>query len=407
MLVEYLKIENFRNYASLELELQPGVTVLFGNNGQGKTNILEAIYLCTCASSHRTSRDKELIRMGESDYRVQLQFTDSRERQQEIIIQYLEAIAHEPLRSKNQRLVWHNGLRLERIGHLMGLFNAVIFAPEDLRMIKEGPQNRRRFLDLLISQVKPAYFLLLQQFNVILHQRNTLLKKLRDQNWCPPSTHNLPDTDSLPDFQAVELTTWDESFAKVAAELIEIRYEISEQLSLFAAEVHQKIVGKDENLSVRYKTISGLSFESDDNCRQNNSEIIFKTLRENWADDIRRGSTCIGPHRDDLLIQLDKLSMRIYGSQGQQRTAVLALKMAELKIIEAYTKQRPILLLDDVMSELDRGRRESLVDSIRDYQVLITCTEAEMVGEQIKELESALPIHYFEVNEGSVKPWYK
>lgn len=396
MIAHSVEVENFRNYASLNLSFQPGVNVLFGENGQGKTNILEAIYLCTCASSHRTSKDKELIRRGERDYRVALDFENDKGYTQRIEIQYLEAIPSNPQRQKNQRLIRHNGLRLERVGHLMGLFNAVIFAPEDLRMVKDGPQNRRRFLDLLISQIKPTYFSLLQQFNLILLQRNTLLKRLRENNLCVPSAKTDPF-----DLNAVELDTWDESLATVAAEIIEIRHFYVEQLSKHATKYHANIVNGIEKLKVRYQTISGLSFDNE-NSVENNKDKIFSLLQESRDDDIRRGITSHGPHRDDLIIKLNGMSLRVYGSQGQQRTSVLSLKMAELKLIEEATRNRPLLLLDDVMSELDQGRRENLVNSIRDYQVIITCTEAEMVDSQMREIESVMPITYYHVQNQHV-----
>ena len=274
MIVLDLQLKNFRNYALLDLPLQPGVNVFFGKNGQGKTNILEAVYLCTCASSHRTSRDKELILQGEHEYRVRLRFSNANDYEQTIDIHYLEAVSGDPQRTKNQRIVSHNGLRLERIGHLPGLFNAVIFSPEDMRMIKDGPQKRRRFMDLLISQIKPRYFMLLQQFNMVLYQRNALLKKLRDMNYCSSAAGADPF-----DFTAVELDTWDESFSQVAVEIIEYRYEYTRQLAAFAADYHDRIVGGNERLKVDYETIRQLSFD-DDNSRQDNIARLMALLKK-------------------------------------------------------------------------------------------------------------------------------
>lgn len=409
MIVRQIELEQFRNYSALTLEFQPGVNVLYGANGTGKTNIMESVYLCTCASSHRTSRDKELIRQGETAYRVRQTFEDDNGKTAQLDIHYLEAVAGDPLRAKNQRVIRHNGIRLERVGHMMGLFNAVIFAPEDMRLIKDGPQARRRFLDMLISQTRPLYFMKLQQYNLILNQRNRFLKQLREQHYRPVSGDPF-------DFRGFELDTWDEKLAETAAVLVRYRREAVEALSEFAAESHLSISGGRETLRIGYQTISGLkdpSSVSEGNCDgdrelatdtdQIQEHLLYK-LRQSRAEDIQRGNTGAGPHRDDLLLLCNGLSLRMFGSQGQQRTAVLSLKMAELRWIEQMTHHRPVLLLDDVMSELDARRRESLVRHMTDCQVLLTCTEAELVSTQIQELKASTTVSTCRVADLQVFP---
>lgn len=393
MQVKELELSHFRNYDTLALGLKPGVNVLCGENGRGKTNILESIYLCTCASSHRTSRDKELIKQGETDYRVKLSYINDQEHAEQLDIHYMEAVNGDPLRKKNRRLVRHNGLQLERIGHLMGLFNAVIFSPEDMRMIKDGPQIRRRFMDLLISQIKPLYFGKLQQFNVILNQRNKLLKHLRDGGYRP-----VPAEDGF-DLRGIELDTWDERFAELAADIIYWREHFAEILSGLAAESHLGISGGKEVLSIQYLTIKALS----DRPYEEYKAVILGRLQHTRGEDIKRGTTSVGPHRDDLEIKLDGMPIRLFGSQGQQRTAVLAFKIAELRLIEQATKNRPVLLLDDVMSELDVNRRESLVSHMKDCQVLLTCTEADLVSRQIDLLKETTEVTVFGVGDGSAR----
>ena len=415
MQVTHLELENFRNYKSLSLDLASGVNVLYGRNGQGKTNVLESVYICTCASSHRTSRDKELISYGEDAYRVKLNFLNSSQRRDKLDIHYMDIVPGDPLRSRRQRIVRHNGLQLERIGHLMGLFNAVIFAPEDLRLIKDGPQARRRFIDLLISQIRPIYFVHLQTFNSILQQRNSLLKKLRDEHYQP--TYGDPF-----DFRGIELDTWDE-LAEAAVNIIAYRHHYINELAFFAKESHAHISGGKENLSLEYKTLKEMSFFDDMSqaiefahnvsgignfgfldgidLTQNKDQFVQR-LRRVRSEDIKRGNTNVGPHRDDINISFNDMPLRLYGSQGQQRTAVLALKMAELKLIEKATYQRPVLLLDDVMSELDFSRRECLVDHMKDGQVLLTCTEAELVSPQLNDLRNTTDVTTYVVKNNNV-----
>ena len=394
MLIKQLILKHFRNYENLTLVLKPGVNVLYGKNGQGKTNILESIYLCTCASSHRTSKDKELIFKEAHEYDVFLQF-ESNKRDQSIQIRYLEAISQDLLRQKNQRIVNHNGIKLDKINQLPGLFNAVIFAPEDMKLVKDGPQARRRFLDLLISQIKPTYFSDLQKFNVVLQQRNKLLKQMKE--------NGIQQGDENP--FSIQLDIWDEQYADVSLRLIETRKKMIDQLNGFARESHYQISNGLEVLNLRYKTIFDHSENSED--KDHDLKIVWKKmmiqkLERHRQEDIKRGSTSIGPHRDDLIIEFNNLPIKLYGSQGQQRTAVLSLKIAELKLIESTVHQKPVLLLDDCMSELDQQRRSALVEYMKDCQVLITCTEKEWVHHALEELAGLTHVSTYHVQNGQI-----
>ncbi len=419
MIVTSVELSTFRNYETLKVDLAPGINVFYGLNAQGKTNILEAVYLCACARSHRTSRDSDMIKSGHDQYGVRITFTDSHaygqagrqaddhagslaegqaDRQvgsqqlaDSLEIRYLEADPRDPRRSRPQRLVSHNGMRLEKISELMGLFHAVIFAPEDLMLIKEGPATRRRYLDLLLSQVRPTYFQDLQLFNRLLLQRNRLLKEFRGRLFARPGKDLLPD-------ELLQLETWDHALSGSMGRLIRRRQEYAARISEFAGRSHASISSGRERLSVRYRTISGIRPDMTD------SEIhalILEKLRATLMDDVEKGVTGIGPHRDDLEINLDGESLKPYASQGQQRSAVLSLKLAELEIIREDTGELPVLLLDDVMSELDVIRRHSLLEGIEHAQVLLTCTDRAQVNRQFDGTEAG-SFTYYEVSGATV-----
>lgn len=393
MRVKRLTLDNYRNYPRIELDFGPGVNVLSGDNGQGKTNILESIYLCSCARSHRTARDSELILKGEDYYRVSLLYDNNDYLDQTIQLTYLAAIPGSTERKASSRRFYFNDVLHERIADLYGLFNAVIFAPEDLMLIKDGPQTRRRFMDLLLSQVKPAYFGDLSLFTRLLNQRNRLLKMIRDQH------PELKGSDF--DLMQTQLEVWNEQYAEVAARLIAERFRLVERIHLYAKEYQAAISEDKEVLTIRYRTMSGLKPEME---IAKIEELIAKRLEQQTRDDIYRGNTGIGPHRDDLDIYLNDSPLKTFGSQGQQRTAVLALKLAELRLVKEWTGEMPVLLLDDVMSELDINRRSSLVGILRDYQVFITCTDTQSIQAELSALANADEINYFHVEAGTVKP---
>ena len=243
MRITAIELKNFRNYEHLEQDFFPGAQILYGNNAQGKTNILEAIFLCTCARSHRTGRDSELVRQSCDDYDVRLEFLTDKDRSEEIRIHYLAPVSNDPLRLKPIRHIYYNGVRLERISDMMGIFNAVIFAPEDLQIIKDGPAARRRFLDLLLSQIYPAYFRDLIQYQHLLTQRNNLLKKLG----------------TFPILQILTVITiyiwkFGTSSCPIVPRIISRRQEVINEIALLANESISQITGLKEELSMRYRS---------------------------------------------------------------------------------------------------------------------------------------------------------
>ena len=334
MQVRYLKLINYRNYEALELYPHERLTVLLGENAQGKTNAAEAVYLCASGRSHRTSRDGELIRWDSPGAYVRCDVArDGFERRIEMRI---------PKGGKKQ--ISLDGAPIARMGELMGCLNAVMFSPEELRLVKDGPGERRRFLDILLCQIRPAYFYALSAFQKALAQRNALLKEIAANR-----------------AGAADLAVWDEQLAKQSERIHSARAACMRSLSGFAAARHERVTGGRETLSVRYEPdLSG--------------EELLRWLTACREDDIRRGATGKGPHRDDFSLAIGGVDVRTYGSQGQQRTAALSLKLSELSVMEEATGEKPVLLLDDVMSELDGQRQKLLLDSIEDCQTFLTCT---------------------------------
>ncbi|MDD2440509.1 MAG: DNA replication/repair protein RecF [Eubacteriales bacterium] len=398
MIVTHINLNQFRNYKEQEIAASPGINVFFGDNAQGKTNILEAVYLCTCARSHRTAKDSDLILRQTDHYAIKVDFKSCNGSSESVEIQYLDAVAGDEQRNRAIRHIYHNNMRLERISDLMGLFHAVIFAPEDLMLVKEGPATRRRYLDLLISQVRPSYFLHLQQFARILAQRNKLLKDLREQGFGRQKP--------LDEARKIQLDVWNDTLAKEGAAIITQRMCYSERIAQIAMDAQVSISSGKEQLYVKYRSITGLSPDKDEN------EIVSlyaSKLKSMVCEDIEKGVTGQGPHRDDLDLSLDGSGLKPFASQGQQRSAVLALKLAELVILKQDTGETPVFLLDDVMSELDEKRRTSLLQNIDDAQVFVTCTDARQVYDEMIQKKagdegskSERPYAFFKVENGQV-----
>lgn len=377
MEVKRLSLRQFRNYEHCELEFCPGVNVIAGENGQGKTTLLEAIFLCTCARSHRTSKDRELIRHEASEYRVELEFFADRGDEafaESLSLAYLDALPGVPERGRSQRCVFYNGVKLDRIAELMGLFNAVIFCPEDILLIKEGPAGRRRFLDMLLSQLSRPYFCALQRYHNVLAQRNKLLKQLKEAA--------LAGAEGEAALSA-ELSVWNGQLCEQAVVIIEQRAKVCAELAELAAERHRAISGGREELCIRYEGLRSVDAAS---TREAIREQYLNRLLAHEREDVFKGSTSVGPHRDDVELLLGDKALRAFGSQGQQRTAVLALKLAELELLRRARGRMPVLLLDDVLPELDERRRLSLIEGLKGAQVFITCTDVEEVHEKLKRL---------------------
>lgn len=345
MRIRRLRLYEYRNYEQAALDPASGVTVLYGANAQGKTNIIEAIHLCCVGRSHRTSKDAELVRWGKQAAQVSLEVS-RREGAEEVSVR----ISTDERRKKTIKI---NGTPVQRIGELMGHVNAVLFSPEDLRIVKEGPDGRRRFLDMEISQLQPAYFYALQRYHRALNQRNGLLRQLSMDH-----SKQLLDT----------LDEWDALLVDAGAHVISRRIEYLKRLDEVARNIHLTLSSGKEKLHLTYQG------------RVQDGGEFAALLRAARADDLRRATTTIGPHRDDYRIRLNARDAKAFASQGQQRTIALSLKLAEIEVMHEILGEWPILLLDDVMSELDVTRRQMLLTRIENVQTLITCTHLSDLG---------------------------
>ena len=367
MHVTHLQLHRFRNYAQVTLAPDARLTVLTGQNAQGKTNILEALHLCCLGRSHRTAHDREMIAWGAHRAAVQVRVAQ-RDGTHEVSI----VLDDQEARRKQVRV---NGAQVARVGELMGHFHGILFSPEDLSVVKEGPAVRRRFLDMELSQLRPAYFYALQRYVRALNQRNNLLRELQRKPALLPT-----------------LAAWDEQLAAEGAAIVAHRRSYVAALAQRAAANHTAIAGEAERLHVRYCTqIAG------DGDAAALREGFVQRLHTARAEDMRRATSTVGPHRDELRLSLGEREARTYGSQGQQRTVVLALKLAELDVVQAEREEAPVLLLDDVMSELDPYRRQQLVERIADVQTILTCTD-------LSDLGGAKPGAVLTVRAGTLAP---
>ena len=349
MYIDNLQLENYRNYVKEDINFYKGINIIYGNNAQGKTNILEAIYLFATGKSHRTNKDKELIKFNEKYANIKMNFTRRNAlNSAQMILSY-----------DQKKRIKINEVPINRIGELMGFFNAVMFSPEDLNLIKEGPSQRRKFLDICISQMKPKYFYDLQQYLKILEQRNKLLKIIETKN-------SLKDT----------LQIWDEKLTEYGAKIILYRTTFIKRLKNVAQLIHRDITRGKEQLDIEYLPSVKLYDKNISDVKEI-KEIFKRTLENNKEKELYSGITLVGPHRDDLNFIINNLPVKNYGSQGQQRTVVLSVKMAELEFMKEELGEYPILLLDDIMSELDHERQDYIINSIKNKQVIITCTDIE------------------------------
>ena len=334
MWIKNIKLINFRNYNKKEIKLNENINVFFGENAQGKTNIIESIFLCSIGKSFRTNKENELIKFNEEKALVEINFQKS-DRDGNIKIEIGD--------KKNINL---NGIKLKKLSELLGNINIVIFTPDDINILKGGPQNRRKFLDIMISQLRPNYMHILTLYLKTLEQRNNYLKQIKLEN----KDENLLDI-------------WDEKLVDYGIKIYEYRKEFIEKIKNKIKIIHNEITQNKEEIEIEYF--------SDANTRQN----FINELKSRRKLDIIKGFTTKGIHRDDFVVYINGKEVEIYGSQGQHRTAILSLKLSELKVIYDEIGEYPILLLDDFMSELDDKRRKNFLNNIKDIQVIITCTE--------------------------------
>ena len=344
MIVECLKLRDFRNYGELELRPHPGINLLFGQNGSGKTNLLEAVHYCALGRSHRTSQDREVVRKGCDASAVGVTVARSTGRHEIAVKLMPNGIKH--------KQVFVDRKRATRLSDMMGRLQCVIFSPEDLMLVKDGPALRRRFLDMMLSQMSTAYFLALQQYQKALDQRNALLRDARKTG-----RMNIALMDAF-----------EQGMAEHSEMIVRQRKRIIDQLARVAGDKYGAISGRERELfALNYRACLPDSTDFVTKAR----EILAKTRQE----DMLRGTTSFGVHREDMDLLLMGRDMKLFASQGQIRTAVLSMKLAQMEIFQQESGEEPVLLLDDVMSELDMTRRKRLLQEISHVQTFVTCTD--------------------------------
>ena len=352
MIIESLELKNYRNYDELHMQFSPGTNILYGNNAQGKTNILEAIYVCCTTKSHRGSKDREMIHFGEDESHIKMTVRKND-------VPY-RIDMH--LKKNKTKGVAVNGIPIRKASELFGIVNVVFFSPEDLNLIKNGPAERRKFIDLELCQLNKLYVHSLVSYNRVLMQRNKLLKELFFH----------------PEYEQT-LDVWDMQLAQYGRNVIRYREEFIAHLNEIIYDIHLKLSGGKEHLKIVY----------DPNTR---ADRLEEDIRQSRQQDMKQKTTLAGPHRDDIgffiamhadvnvrgtFISPGDIDIRKFGSQGQQRTAALSLKLAEIEMVKKLVKDYPILLLDDVLSELDGDRQNELLSAIQHIQTMITCTGLE------------------------------
>jgi len=337
MYIDTLEVGNFRNYDFAKIDFHSKTNILYGDNAQGKTNILESIFVCGTTKSHKGCKDRELIRLGEEEAHIRMH----------LVKKNMSHRIDMHLKKSKGKGIAIDGIPIKRSGELLGLLNVIFFSPEDLRIIKNGPSERRRFINMELCQLDAVYLHDVGEYNKVLAQRNKLLKQIYHQ----PS---LKET----------LEVWDMQLVEYGSRLIKRRETFVEEIGEIVTRVNEKLTGGKECIRMTYEP-----------------DVLIDNFERKLADarekDLKTCSTNVGPHRDDLCFLNGDIDLRKYGSQGQQRTCALSLKLAEIQLVRDMVGDSPILLLDDVLSELDRNRQNYLLDSIHDIQTIITCTGIE------------------------------
>ena len=334
MKIESLKLKNFRNYDLLSVNFDESTNIFYGDKAQGKTNILEAVYVSGTTKSHRGTKDKDLIRFGIDESHIETVVEKNG-------IKY-QIDMH--LKKNSPKGIAINKIPIKKASELFGIINIVFFSPEDLNIIKNGPGERRRFIDLELSQLDKVYLSNLSNYNRIVNQRNHLLKDI-----------------GYDEAKLQTLDIWDMQLILYGSKIIERRKTFIREINKIISGIHKKLTGNKETIQIIYEPSNGQS-------------TLEQALNKNKQKDLKIKSTSVGPHRDDIAFMAGNIDIRKYGSQGQQRTAALSLKLAEIELVKQSINDTPVLLLDDVLSELDKHRQNYLLDSIHDIQTLITCT---------------------------------
>ncbi len=360
MEIQWLHLQNFRNYSDQELHFSSGVNVLQGENGQGKTNVLEGIYYLLTGKSYRVHREQELARWGENEFHLYGDFLISQRK--------LRLESH--YRDK-KKMIKINQVPCKKLSDYVGTINVVFFSPDDLVMVKGGPAERRRFLDLHIAQLHSRHVHLLNAYNKVLHQKTALLRN------------------SFQGIKKEQIELWNEQLVNVGSQILRNRWEYTALLSEVSKKIYEQLSSGEERLTMEYQALGK-------NNLQEALESFPKMLEEKMAMEIERQMILVGPHRDDIVFKLNQKSARLYGSQGQQRSIVLSLKLAELEVMRQEKGEYPILLLDDVLSELDTFRREYLLRFVKSLQqTIITMTSADTPAAHISSL--------FRVEKGQIR----
>lgn len=358
MILKSVALSHFRNYSDLYMEFDRGTNILYGDNAQGKTNVLESVYLSGTSKSHKGSKDKDMIQFGQEEAHIRTIVEKNG----------LDYQIDMHIKKNKSKGIAINKIPIKKASELFGILNIVFFSPEDLNIIKDGPSERRRFLDFELCQLDKIYLFHLTKYNKILNQRNRLLK---DIFYRP----ELKDT----------LSVWDEQLVECGKVIIKSRKEFINQINEIVCNIHSDISGGKELLSLSYEP--------------NTEEESFKEkLSSQREKDLRLGLTSVGPHRDDMCFLIDNIDIRKFGSQGQQRSCALSLKLSEIELVKESIKEMPILFLDDVLSELDSSRQNFLLNSIHNIQTVITCTGLDEFVRNRFEINKI-----FEVVNGTVK----
>lgn len=362
MYIKELYLKNFRNYKEEKIPFQEKINIILGKNGQGKTNLLEGIYLLSMGKSFRTNRDTEMINFNSDYFRVQGKF-----------IKEEEDLTVEMSLSKKEKLFKIDGIEKRKNADLLENVYTVIFSPEDLKTVKEDPDKRRKFIDRQLFQLKPMYYKDLARYKKVIKNRNTTLK------------------DEYVDEGLLDI--WDDYLLDTGSKIMMSRKDLTKKLDRISSEINSNITNRKESLKIEYEpNIESLESIEDQKA------LLREILKENRKKDIERRTTTSGPHLDDIKITIDDIDTRKYGSQGQQRTAALALKLAELAIVKEETGEDAILLLDDVLSELDRDRQNFLINSFKENQIFISAAE---ISENV--LEKLNHKKVFKVADGKVE----
>lgn len=357
MFIKSLELKDYRNYNSLSMDFSQGVNILYGDNAQGKTNILESLYMCGTTKSHRNSKDKEVIRFGQEESHIRV-LIENKGVSRKIDLH---------LKKNKAKGAAIDGIPIKKSSELLGVVNYVFFSPEDLSIIKNGPSERRHFLDMELCQLDKVYFYHLSNYQKIINQRNNLLKQIS-------FNRKLLDT----------INVWDEQLVFHGIKVMEGRENFIKTLNPIVSNIHRQLTGGKESLTLKYEP-------------NTSKESFMKKLEESRERDIAAKATGTGPHRDDISFCLETMDIRRFGSQGQQRTAALSLKIAEIEVVKSVTGDDPVLLLDDVLSELDRKRQNYLLGNIYNIQTIITCTGLEEMVQNRIQCD-----RIFKVTEGTV-----